>query len=153
MKVISETRGAHLSLYLRFHYRSKIVFFFFFGISELLKTSNDYDCWVILMDSKLVQSIGLRVRLRLWYLTPLSTIFQLYHGGKDLYSSTIQILDGGQLYWWRKPEYQEKTTHRFTCLSRSIIFEIFFFFFFFSVYIKDTICDFRDISINLLVLG
>jgi len=33
--------------------------------------------------------------LGLWYFTPLSTIFQLCHGGR--------------FYLWKKPDYQEKT--------------------------------------------
>jgi hypothetical protein len=36
----------------------------------------------------------------LWYLTPISTIFQLY----------ICIYRGCQFYWWRKLKYREKTT-------------------------------------------
>ena len=35
-------------------------------------------------------------KLRLWRLLSLSTILKLYHGG--------------QFYWWREPEYPEKTT-------------------------------------------
>jgi len=45
---------------------------------------------------KLVLPYLADIKVGLWCLTPLSTIFQLYRCG--------------QFYWWRKPEYTEKTT-------------------------------------------
>jgi hypothetical protein len=50
-------------------------------------------CKNIISKNTLEELIG----FGLWCLMPFSTIFQLFRGS--------------QIYWWRKPEYQEKTTN------------------------------------------
>ena len=52
--------------------------------------------WIPQSDSQRFDFFLVSDGLGLWCLTPFSTIFQLYCGG--------------QCYWWRKPEYREKTT-------------------------------------------
>jgi hypothetical protein len=68
---------------------------FIFFVQKLLfhKSNIDLDKKIFHVQNllyKICENIGLRC------LTPLSLIFQLYHGS--------------QLYWWRKPKYPEKTT-------------------------------------------
>jgi hypothetical protein len=51
----------------------------------------------------------LMVWFGLWCLTPLSTIFELYHGS--------------QFYWWMKLEYPEKTNEFILSISHILLYQ------------------------------
>ena len=92
--------------YMNIVFCNQIIFFSFKTYFSYFLNENSgfpkYYCIIVVYFHVVMESVpewslyGLWFGLGLWCLTPLSTIFQLYHGS--------------QFYWWRKSECPQKTT-------------------------------------------
>jgi hypothetical protein len=96
-----------LRIWCSLHWQLSQFYNIIYIVFKMVKNMFSYLCWGRLCRDRMVVGFTITCSLvgssstkmvwfGLWCLTPLSTIFQLYHGG--------------QFYWWRKPEYLEKTT-------------------------------------------